>query len=59
MRLCIKCGFREAVLPDRERFPSRVKRICRECHADRLISDFEAVLREKAKDGRIEESMKR
>ncbi len=40
MRLCIVCREREAVLPDRERMGAPFKRVCRECHAARLMGDI-------------------
>ncbi len=41
---CVVCREREAVLPDRERMGRPVKRICRECHAERLIGDLKHCL---------------
>ncbi len=43
-RKCVVCRIREAVLPDRERAPSRILRVCRECHAARLIGDVKQIL---------------
>jgi hypothetical protein len=48
-RLCTVCREREAVLPDRNREPSQIRRICRECHAERLRGDLRHVLAVEAK----------
>jgi len=40
---CIICRKREAVLPDRNSHSAR-KRVCRECHADRLQGDLRRIL---------------
>lgn len=45
-RKCIVCRQREAVVPDRNRAPSRILRVCRECHAARLQDDLREVLRQ-------------
>ena len=54
---CIVCHEREAVLPDRNNPGRPVKRICRQCHADRLIGDLKAILveeeRRKAERARL------
>lgn len=39
VRTCILCHVRPAVLPDRERMGRPIKRVCRECHAARLVAD--------------------
>lgn len=44
-KLCILCRVNEAQVPDRERMGAPVKRVCRECHADRLRGDMIAILR--------------
>ena len=44
MSKCIRCHAREAVLPDRYSMSPR-KKICRECHADRLKGDLKVILR--------------
>lgn len=43
MKLCKRCGKKPARVPDRDT-GSKVKAICRDCHADRLKLDMEAVL---------------
>ena len=41
---CIICGKKEATIPDRNEYPSRRKKICVDCHSDRLRHDFIDVL---------------
>lgn len=48
-RKCILYRERDAVLPDRERPGRPVKRVCRECHATRLLDDLHRILYSKAK----------
>lgn len=55
-RMCTVCRERQAVLPDRNRAPSMIRRICRECHADRLQGDIQHALNELAKPPREKES---
>ena len=43
MKKCIVCHKREAQLPDRSTTSMR-KRVCRECHAERLRGDLVHVL---------------
>ena len=40
---CILCHERDAVVPDRESGTNR-KKVCRRCHAERLIGDLKVVL---------------
>lgn len=37
---CVVCHEREAQVPDRERMGRPVKRVCRECHTERLRGDL-------------------
>lgn len=43
--MCVVCHERPARVPDRERMGRPIKRICRECHAQRLIADLEHALK--------------
>ena len=43
MSKCIICHERDAIIPDRESGSSR-KRVCGECHAERLRGDLEYIL---------------
>lgn len=43
---CIVCGRRPAEVPDREAQGSTVKRVCRECHGERLAGDLRRALKE-------------
>jgi hypothetical protein len=45
-RLCVVCRERPAAVPDRNRPWSTQKRVCRQCHAARLIGDLKTVLKE-------------
>jgi len=46
MNLCIVCHERKAEVPDRERRTAwGTKRVCRQCHADRLMGDVNRILR--------------
>lgn len=45
MRSCILCRQRPAAVPDRNRPGRPVKRICRECHAERIANDLWDALR--------------
>ena len=47
---CILCNVNEAVVPDRERMGRPIKRVCRECHADRLREDWIAIMSRRKKD---------
>lgn len=42
---CIVCHEREAVVPDRNTM-SRHKRLCIECHAERLQEDLKQILKQ-------------
>ncbi len=48
-RKCCVCCEREAAVPDRNRAPSMILRVCRECHAGRLRGDLRHVLDVEAK----------
>lgn len=43
-KTCIVCRERPAEVPDRERMGKPVKRVCRECHAQRLERDIKRIL---------------
>ena len=43
-RACILCRRRPAELPDRERMGRPIKRVCRECHRERLRGDMARVV---------------
>lgn len=45
MSLCIVCRQRPAAVPDRERMGRPVKRVCRECHVERLKADIHRIIR--------------
>lgn len=40
MKLCVICNKRPAEVPDRERMGRPIKRVCRQCHAGRLVGDL-------------------
>jgi hypothetical protein len=40
MKLCVICSKRPAEVPDRERMGRPIKRVCRQCHAGRLVGDL-------------------
>jgi hypothetical protein len=44
MKKCTVCGIRSAVVPDRSRPGRPIKRVCKECHAERLREDLTLVL---------------
>ena len=44
MSLCVVCHTRKAELPDRQVTGRMVKRVCRECHHDRLRGDLIRIL---------------
>lgn len=54
MSLCIVCHVAPAEVPDRERMGKPVKRLCRMCHADRLLADLR-----KIRDGEIRDQIGR
>lgn len=41
---CIVCKQREATVPDRERMGRPIKRLCTECHGNRLRGDITKIL---------------
>ncbi len=43
MSKCVVCHEREAAVPDRERMGRPIKRVCRQCHAGRLIGDLKTI----------------
>jgi hypothetical protein len=43
-KLCILCHQRPAAVPDRERMGRPIKRVCFECHRDRLRRDAEPII---------------
>ena len=44
IRLCNICHTRKAELPDRQVTGRMVKRVCRECHSDRLRDDLRHIM---------------
>lgn len=48
VRPCIICHTRPAEVPDRTRMGRPIKRVCRECHAERLRGDLEKILRRRS-----------
>jgi hypothetical protein len=44
MTLCFLCHQHPAALPDRERMGRPIKRVCVECHRERLTRDLEKIL---------------
>jgi hypothetical protein len=44
-KLCEICDERPAAVPDRERMGRPIKRVCRECHAQRLAGDMREIMR--------------
>lgn len=42
-RKCIVCDERAPEVPDRERMGRPIKRVCRSCHRDRLLSDLRRI----------------
>ena len=49
-KLCIRCHSRPAVVPDRERTGRPIARICRECHAQRLVMDMLRIVESHTKE---------
>lgn len=43
MSKCIICGEKEATVPDRNTLSSR-KKVCKDCHAERLKDDLVYIL---------------
>jgi hypothetical protein len=44
MRLCIICKSRPAAVPDRMRTGKPIKRVCKECHSQRLRGDLVKII---------------
>lgn len=44
MKKCIICHTNKPTIPDRNKYPSKRKEICSECHTARLQNDFIDVL---------------
>ncbi len=51
-KLCVLCRERPAELPDRNVMGRPIKKVCRECHRDRLRGDLARAL-EKHYAGRV------
>ncbi len=49
-KVCILCNKNPAIVPDRERMGNPVKRICKECHSDRLRGDLIKIMERRKKD---------
>ena len=49
-RLCVVCHKRQPVVPDRERM-GPIKRVCRECHLERLAGDVREIEAEMKRRG--------
>lgn len=45
---CIVCNVNEAEVPDRERMGRPIKRVCKQCHSDRLKGDLLHILKVEA-----------
>ena len=45
VRKCILCRERPAEVPDREQMGRLIKRVCRQCHGERLRGDLVEVLK--------------
>lgn len=43
-KLCEICRINKAELPDRERMGRPIKRVCRECHSERLRDDLRYIM---------------
>ncbi len=43
-RMCIICRERPAELPDRNAMGWPIKKVCRECHRDRLRDDLRRIM---------------
>ncbi len=41
---CIICHEKEATVPDRNRPGRPIKRVCSDCHSDRLRGDLKVIL---------------
>ena len=55
-RLCIICHVNPAQVPDRERMGRPIKRVCRECHRDRLVGDLQRIMDERNRRDRERET---
>lgn len=44
MSQCIVCHQRRAEIPDRHRPGKAIKRLCKACHARRLIEDMQRIV---------------
>jgi len=44
MAVCIVCKSRPAAVPDRNRMGKPTKRVCRECHRERLAGDIAKII---------------
>ncbi len=47
-KLCEVCRVNPATVPDRERMGRPIKRVCSECHADRLRGDWAVIMEKRA-----------
>lgn len=45
IKLCVLCGVRPREVPDRERMGRPIKRVCRQCHGQRLIGDVRKIMK--------------
>lgn len=43
-RVCIVCGENPSEVPDRNRMGRPIKRVCRQCHGDRLAGDLQRIM---------------
>ena len=57
-KLCIVCRTRKPTLPDRNRMGRPIKRVCSECHRERLRGDLKQIMddRDKALREKIDPS---
>jgi hypothetical protein len=55
MTKCMICHKREAEVPDRDKPGRPVKRVCRKCHEQRLLSDLQQILVKEDVNGRSSE----
>ena len=49
MKMCIICKRRPAKVPDRMTMGRYIKRVCSECHAERLRGDLREIIKVEAK----------
>lgn len=59
MKLCILCRTRPAAVPDRESMGRPIKKVCVECHGERLQGDLEKILRPKPSETPRDEKKER